>query len=242
MSKNFVLVHGAWHGGWCWSETKALLESQGHVVEAPDLPSHGNDPTDVNDVTLTDCIDRIVASVENFEGKVVLAGHSLGGVIISAVAEKMPDRIEELIYICAMVPKPGESANDCGRSNVASALRGNLVPAEDGKSVTLKPAFIPAAFYHDCTEEDQKDAISKLCPQSTAVFAESVALTDENFGSISKHYIECLEDQAVHIVSQREMATGANCELVTSLNTGHSPFMASPEALVLAMMSDIPEK
>ena len=241
MSKNFVLVHGAWHGGWCWSETKALLESQGHCVEAPDLPSHGNDSTDVNDVTLANCVDRVVASVENLEGKVVLVGHSLGGFIISAVAERMRARIEELVFVCAMVPKSGESANDCGRSNVASVLRGNLVPAEDGKSVTLKPAFIPMAFYHDCAEEDQREATSKLCPQSTAVFAEPVTLTDENFGAISKHYIECLEDQAVHIVSQREMAAGANCELVTSLNTGHSPFMASPEALVLALISDVPE-
>ena len=153
----------------------------------------------------------------------------------------MRARIEELVFVCAMVPKSGESANDCGRSNVASVLRGNLVPAEDGKSVTLKPAFIPMAFYHDCAEEDQREAMSKLCPQSTAVFSEPVTLTEENFDAISKHYIECLEDQAVHIVSQREMAAGANCELVTSLNTGHSPFMASPEALVLALISGVPE-
>ena len=76
MSKNFVLVHGAWHGGWCWNETKALLESQGHSVEAPDLPSHGDDSTDVNDVSLADCVNRVVASVENLEGKVVLVATS----------------------------------------------------------------------------------------------------------------------------------------------------------------------
>jgi len=241
MSKNFVLVHGAWHGGWCWNETKALLESQGQNVEAPDLPSHGDDQARVNDVTLADCVDRIVDCVESMDGKVVLVGHSLGGVVISAVAERMPAAIEELVFVCAMVPRSGESANDCGRSNVASALRGNMVAAEDGKSVTVKPAVIPQAFYHDCTEEDRADAISRLCPQSTSVFAEKVTLTNEKFGGISKHYIECIEDQAIHLVSQREMAAGANCELVTSLNTGHSPFLASPEALVLALLSDVPK-
>jgi len=142
--------------------------------------------------------------------------------------------------VCALVPKSGESANDCGKNNIASALRGNLVPAEDGKSVTVKPAVIAEAFYHDCPEDERNQAIARLCPQSTAVFAEKVTLTDVNFGAISKHYIECLEDQAVHLVTQRQMATGADCELVTSLNTGHSPFLASPEALVLALLSDIP--
>ena len=240
MSKNFVLVHGAWHGGWCWNETKALLESQGHVVAAPDLPSQGSDQSDVASVTMADCVDLVIACAEDMEGKVVLVGHSLGGVVISAVAEKIPAKIEALVFVCAMLPKSGESANDCGRNNIASALRGNLIPAEDGKSVTLKPAFIAQAFYHDCSAQDRDDAISKLSPQSTAVFGEKVTLTNQNFGDISKHYIECLEDQAVHLVSQREMAAGAKCELVTSLNTGHSPFLASPEALVLALLSDIP--
>ncbi|MCB1645652.1 MAG: alpha/beta fold hydrolase [Pseudomonadales bacterium] len=237
MVKNFVLVHGAWHGGWCWNEVVALLESQGHRVAAPDLPGHGDDSGGVDDATMENYVARICETIDSMEGKVILVGHSLGGMMISAVAEKIPQRIERLVYLCAFLPVDGESANILGARNLASGIRGNTALTEDRKAVVMNEALIQQVFYHDCSDEQVEYARTRLRPQALEPMGVKLSL-GENFSLVPKHYIECIEDQAIHIVQQREMAARGNCSLVTSFNCSHSPFFTSPEAVTIALLSD----
>ena len=103
----FVLVHGAWHGGWCWREIVPLLESAGHRVDALDLPGHGDNPAPVSEMTL-DANARLVADrVEVVGEPVVLVGHSMGGVSITQAAELVPERIATLVYVTAFLPGDG---------------------------------------------------------------------------------------------------------------------------------------
>lgn len=92
----FVLIHGGWHGAWCWDRVAPLLEQGGHEVVSFDLPGHGEDRTPSVEVTLEGYTDRVVEALDALSEPVVLVGHSLGGTAISQAAERRPEKIEKL--------------------------------------------------------------------------------------------------------------------------------------------------
>src|SRR3989442_1257803 len=109
MADTFVLVHGAWHGAWCWAGVINQLEHQGNRALAVDLPSHGADRFDRARVTLPIYVDGVVKFIENHDLRnVVLAGHSMGGLVISGVAQKIPKRIKRVVFVTAFVMLDGE--------------------------------------------------------------------------------------------------------------------------------------
>ncbi len=226
----YILVHGAWHGGWCWFKVREYLEERGNKVITPDLPGHGDDPGTTADASMDRYVERVLASVEACDEAPVLVGHSMAGAVISQVAEQAPESIAGLVFVAAFVPQDGESILDLSGANLASVLRGNLVFSEDGNTVTLPDDMIVPAFYHDCDESDIEFARERLRPQSAGVFSTPVHLSDGRYGSVAKQFIECIEDQAIHISLQRTMARRARC-LVNTLQTGHSPFFSAPAAL-----------
>jgi pimeloyl-ACP methyl ester carboxylesterase len=217
----FVLVHGAWHGGWCWDQVRTQLEERGHQVETPDLPL---------DESLGVYVAEIKSVLESDDDPVILVGHSMAGAVIAQVAEDIPDRIERLVFLSAFVPVDGESILDKARVNVASVLRDNLKSLDDGR-VVVDDRFVENAFYHDCDKDLTEAAVARLRPQNPAAFAVPVMLTADRFGAVDKQYIECIEDQAIHISLQRSMARDAGCTLVNSLQSSHSPFLSMPAAL-----------
>lgn len=226
----YVLVHGAWHGGWCWHKVRSFLEDHGDTVATPDLPGHGDDPGSTADATMDNYVARVVATLNQCKAPAVLVGHSMAGAIISRVAEEVPEKVDRLVFVAAMVPVDGESVMSLAETNQASALRGNLEFSDDGASVTVSEGIIADAFYHDCDEQDVTWARERLRPQNPAPLATPVNLTDERYGSVPKQFIECIEDQAIHIALQRRMARRAEC-LTNTLNTSHSPFLSAPAAL-----------
>src|SRR5213594_427487 len=96
--KHFVLIHGAWHGAWCWYEIVAGLEEAGQRATALDLPSGGIDGSPPDTVTLEAQADRVIAFLDSLSEPVVLVGHSAGGAVISMVAEARPQKVEKLVY------------------------------------------------------------------------------------------------------------------------------------------------
>jgi pimeloyl-ACP methyl ester carboxylesterase len=101
----YVLIHGAWHGGWCWRKVVPLLEAKGHRALAPDLPGHGNDGTPAASVTLKSYADRICEIARAEPEQVILVGHSMGGIAITQAAENCPKKIGALVYLCAFLPR-----------------------------------------------------------------------------------------------------------------------------------------
>src|SRR5580698_3561479 len=108
----FILVHGAWHGAWCWEQVEYHLGDLGAASVAVDLPGRPGDPHPVAELTLDSYVDHVVAAIEASPDPVVLVGHSLGGLVISQTAERVPEKISSLIYLCAMLLKDGESTMD----------------------------------------------------------------------------------------------------------------------------------
>jgi pimeloyl-ACP methyl ester carboxylesterase len=105
----FVLVHGAYHGAWCWEELVPELERLGHRALAIDLPGNGPDPTPADQVSLAAYVERVGSALNRFDDKAWLVGHSLGGLTITASGEAHAERLEGLIYVTALVTKNGES-------------------------------------------------------------------------------------------------------------------------------------
>lgn len=229
----FVLVHGAWHGGWCWHKLVSVLQAAGHRAFAPDLPGHGDDSTPPAEIDLAlyaericDVIDQALAGEQS--GQVVLVGHSMGGAVITQVAELRPDAIHMLAYLAAVIPDAGETFAD-----VPAEPR--LVAAVEPDPGRLTARFNPAAareiFYADCSEEDVAFAVSRLCAQPVGVLTTPLALTPERQGRVPRVYIQCLQDVALPLATQRALCEAKPCKRVFELDTSHSPFFSAPEAL-----------
>ena len=233
----YILIHGSWHGAWCWDKVIPRLEGKGHTVFAPDLPGHGQDKTPIPDITLQSYCDCIGAVLAEADEPVILVGHSMGGVAITQAAEFWPDKIQTLVYLAAFLPGNGQSLLDLGLQDRDSFLVPNLVIVEAEGYSTVKEEAIREAFYADCTDEDVTRAQSLLVPDPLAAVATPVQISEANYGPIPRTYIYCQQDKAVSFVLQKQMVAATPCQQVFTLHTGHSPFLADPEALVHCLMA-----
>jgi pimeloyl-ACP methyl ester carboxylesterase len=233
----YVLVHGAWHGAWCWEKLRSLLEAKGHRVVAIDLPAHGKDRTPAKDVTLQAYVDRVCNVLDAQRERVTLVGHSMGGVVITQTAEQRPDRIATLVYLCAFLPRAGEALLKLAESDPDGLVLPNLVIAKDGVTATLREGAPRKAFYGECSEADAAWATSRLVPDPVVGHTTPVRTTAGNWGRVPRVYIECLRDRAIPVALQRRMYTASPCGKVLSLDTDHSPFLSAPEALAAHLTS-----
>ncbi len=230
--KHFVLVHGAWHGAWCWEKVTSLLAARGHVAHVLDLPGLGDDPTPIAEITLDAYVNAVKDVILSVADPVILVGHSMGGLIITQTAEQVPERVSALGYLAAFSPRNGESLFDYAMADTESHVTRFHVVNEDEGYFTIPKDRLPACFYGMCSEADTRNAIKRLRPQPLAPLVQPVSLTDENYGQVRRAYIECTKDQALTWPMQKKMLHNARLDTLLTLETDHSPFYSCPEALV----------
>jgi pimeloyl-ACP methyl ester carboxylesterase len=224
---NFVLIHGAWHGAWCWERVAPLLRERGHRVATPDLPSHGADHTARWRVTLGGYAKRVCAAARELGGGAIAVGHSMGGMVITQAAAREPELFSGLIYLCAFAPLPGDSLMSLAARDPAARTRDAM---ERGLiASTIRAGSGAEVFYNTCSPEDARAAEARLVPQpSFAMFQRASAPR----GPLPKRaYIECTQDRAISLALQREMRARAGIERVATLETDHSPFYSAPARL-----------
>ena len=236
----FLLIHGAFHGAWCWRKTVGQLEKHGHQAQAIDLPGQGDDATPLSKVTLESMADCIVTALERPFGRGILVGHSFGGMAISAAAEKAPERVEALIYVCAFLPRQGESLLAIEGRDPKAAVPKSLVVADDGVSCTVMPDRAHDLFYHDCSPADVMEYAAQLRRQALAPVSAPIQLTAARFGRVPRAYVECTEDRALAVEMQRDMISKSPPVTVRSLPSGHSPFLSMPDRLAQALIELVP--
>lgn len=233
----YVLIHGAFHGGWAWDKITPLLEKEGHTVIAPDLPGHGNDKTPVADITLqlyTDTVSRILDAQTE---PVILVGHSLGGISISTAAEQRPDKVKTLVYLAALLQRNGESGTDVMGTDTTSIAPKYSKMSEDGSVVWMELEDYRNVSYNTCSDEAVAWAGPHLVPEPTKPMQTPVTVTEANFGRIPRIYIETLQDKGVTAWLQKQMYTALPCQQVISMDTDHSPFMSAPEELAKHLLA-----
>jgi pimeloyl-ACP methyl ester carboxylesterase len=228
----FLLIHGAWHSAWCWLRVLPLLEAKGHTAIAADLPGHGEDRTPAGTVTLDAYAARVCEIASAQKEPVILAGHSMGGMAITQAAENCPENIRALVYVCAFLPRNGDSLTTWSSVDPESKVNPttSMVGQPDG-TVLFRREYAQEAFYGHCSDEDVAFAESRLIPQPGQPLGTPVATTAERWGRIPRYYIECARDQAITLKLQRAMQKESPCRQVFSIDTDHSPFLSAPQEL-----------
>ena len=227
MSRTVVLVHGAWHGAWCWEQVLPLLDAASVPLIAVDLPSVA-----YAEATMHDDADYVRGALDSIAGEVVLMGHSYGGAVISEAG--VHPSVAHLVYLTAFALDVGESPQE--NSLTGGDDLNELVSAIDfgDRVFTIKPERATAAFFHDCTPEDARAATARLRPQSMASLADKVTVAAWREKPAS--YVVCTDDRALPVALQRSNAARVG----TSIDwpTSHSPFLSRPD-LVADLLIDL---
>jgi pimeloyl-ACP methyl ester carboxylesterase len=275
----FILVHGSWMGGWAYERIIPALVSRGHVAIARDLPGHGlnasiprafleaaedreafaKEPSPMAHLTLQDFVASVVDTIEPLRSRdirPILVGHSISGLVLSTIAEQMPEAIAQIVYLSAFMPSPGLSAADYSASSENAAglagalLRGN--PRETGAlrmdvrstDVAYREAC-KAAYFADLSPAQIEAFTHLLTPDSPLLpFVTPVDVSARRWGSVRRHYIKCAQDKAITLPLQErfirdaDRLTPGNLTRVHTLECSHSAFLSQPAALA-HLLSDI---
>ena len=273
----FVLIHGSWHGAWTWSEMTPLLAKAGYASVAIDLPGAGTrtrfpqsflkrpldkaafatETSPVADITQADrtraAIDAVDHAAGLGNGKVVLVGHSWGGLTISHVAEAVPEKLHSLVYLTAfLLPNGMTGGAILGDPSFEPAQLGPLFMADPAETGGLRidprsqdPDYVAQAkkaFYHDVSD-DYFAAIASLldCDEVASTAGVPMAISAGRYGKVARHYIRLADDNAIPAAAQDRMvelvdASGVGGTTTVHRMTGsHSPFFAQPEALLAVL-------
>jgi pimeloyl-ACP methyl ester carboxylesterase len=227
----FVLVHGGWQGGWSWRRVIHHLRADGHEVVAPTLTGLGES------AHLLGCVNGLDTHVNDVLGAieyedledVVLVGHSYGGVVTTAVAEVVAQKLSHLVYLDAWVPKDGQRMFDLMSQERAESYR--EAARVSGEGVGIPP--LPIGAFAIADEEDARWFASKLVLQPLKTFEGPVRLSSEAAGRLPRTYIACTVNPALAPVF-RPFAERARTEEgwgYKELPTGHAPMVTMPQEL-----------
>jgi pimeloyl-ACP methyl ester carboxylesterase len=234
MNKTYVLVHGAWQAAWAWDHVRSKLGAQGAEVIVVNLPSHGDDQTPVTAVTLNMYRDAVVSAIGDRKD-VILVGHSFGGTVISTVAEAIPQRIAKLVFVAAFMPLNGETslALSGAEANKTSLLGSNLVfdDAKNPTKVGVTEANLVDIYCADCSAADKALVFERRKAEALGPLATPVTLTQKNYGSVPRYYVETLKDKAVAHPFQEWMIGRNPVKKRFQLDSSHSPSLSQPDKL-----------
>lgn len=223
-----VLVHGAWHGAWCWQRVIPLLTSRQCAVRTVELPSVGAGPN------LTVGLDRDAAAVraviDEVGGPVLLCGHSYGGMVISHASYRHP-RVSKLVYLCAFVPESGESLASIGGGRLAPWIQ-----VLDGGLTLPDPKQAAQLFYADCDARTQAWAIGNIRSQCGAPFSDAVV--HPGWKDIQSTYVVCSADRAMPPDWQRDLFA-PRLNKVVEIESSHSPFLSQPSVVAEMLVSEL---
>lgn len=269
-----ILVHGAWHGAWCWQRLIPELLKQRLASFTLDLPAHGvharfpdgwgDDPgrlaaapSPAASVSLDDYTDAVLEVVDAActagSGPVMLVGHSMAGIVLTAVAGRAPEKIGMLAYLAAFMPLPDAPMIDYVRcaENAGEEVAGLFVappPRIGAMRVDFRTADVAgrerirSAFAHDVDAAAFAAMNHLLTPDVPAgPVATPTVATRERWGRVPRAYIRCSMDRAVmpalqdRFIREADAFTPGNRTRVLTLAASHSPFLSMPAELARAL-------
>jgi len=268
----FVLVHGGWHNRSSWDRVTPILKAEGFAALTLDLPGAGGnaiapislghrpfdpaafatEPSPVAGVTQEERTQAVVALVKEAAslsgGRVILVGHSAGGMTISAVAEQVPDLLLAVVYLAGfMVPNGMPLLAMLQHETMSSALSPGLFVGDltaigatrihAGSTDEAYRSLLKASFYGDVSESEFAHATAQLhCDESNSGALAPSEITPERFGRVPRHYIRTTQDCAIpltgqdHMIAMVDEAIGGKTT-THILESSHSPFLSRPAGL-----------
>jgi pimeloyl-ACP methyl ester carboxylesterase len=232
----YVLVHGAWHGGWCWKKVAPLLCAHGHEVFTPTLTGLGERAHLAHPLVGLETHVRDVVTVLTYEGlhDVILVGHSNGGTLITAVAERIPERLAHLVYLDAFVPEDGQATIDL----ISPPQRAEWeVRVRDEGYGWLIPSLRPAPWedflrdfwqVHDAA--DRRWMVERLRPTPFKVFTDPVRRGNPAAAALPRTYIQCLGNP-IPAFARFAAARSTPGWRYRELATAHESFVTAPHEL-----------
>jgi pimeloyl-ACP methyl ester carboxylesterase len=225
----FVLIHGAMLGGWIWERLEPLLNGPALAV---DLPGRGSRPADLARVTLRDAVDSVLSDVEELDSdRVVLVAHSLGGILVPALIERLGDRVVQTVYVGAVVPTPGEAYLDVLPTADRLFLRLILRIQRKGP---ITPAWAARrALCNDLDEATTRRVAERLTREIPRLYSDPV--TGGRAPDVPSLYIRLTRDQAVSAAMQDQSIERLAGVRVESLDAGHLPMLGQPERVAAVL-------
>jgi pimeloyl-ACP methyl ester carboxylesterase len=231
---NIWLVHGSYHGAWCWKFLMPELDKLGHRVYTLDLPI--GDPS-IGASGYADAVAEAIDAAESNRslkdrdaGPPVIVGHSMSGLVIPLVAARRP--VRRLVFLSAFLPRPGVSINQQRATEPIDAPQAPSTAewTDLGQDVwSVGPATATEIFFHDAPPKMAAWAASQLRPQAYRVMNEITPLTE--WPKVESAYILCRDDHAANPAWSRTAARERLGVEAIELDGGHSPFLTRPAEL-----------
>jgi pimeloyl-ACP methyl ester carboxylesterase len=230
----FVLVHGGYHGAWCWEKLSPELERLGHSTVAIDLPGSGERLREkASHASWRGALREVVEDGD------VLVGHSMGGFAISLAADEVPDKVARLVYLSAAVPVEGESMGAAVSDTNADFAASAGMPADEFIAMVELPEqgtcvqftnqlAATRVFYHDFSPEDQDWAWSKLTPLPIGPALEPFQLPDFWRAPIPRDFIVTTDDRTHSVEMDNVFMARLGLTTAFSIISSHSPFISRP--------------
>lgn len=233
--RSFVLVHGSWMGAWSWERVVPELEGLGHEVRVVELPAHGDDRGDPARASLDGYRDVVLAAMDDAGEPVVLVGHSMGGMVISAAAQARPQDVEALVYVAGYLPADGQSLLDLAFMDPGSIVGEHLIDNGDG-TTSLELDAIGEVFCGDCSAADVALLQDRHRPEPGAPLATPITLTEAAYGTVPRVYVRTAQDQAVSPTLQDQMLAATPVDAEATVETAHAPMLTDPAGLGQAIV------
>ncbi len=225
-SHGIVLVHGAWHGGWCWDAVVKGLAALGHVAVAPTLTGLAEREKELNaQTTLATHVADVVEAAAQFD-RVVLVGHSYAGLVITQAVDPLGKKLERLVYLDAFLPAVGQSGFDLMKKAYGDHWKEK---AAGGLSV---PPMLSAKAMGVLDEKQAKAVDARLTPHPLATFEAKVQFDEAAWKAVPRTYLRCAKYAGFGPTAERAKTLGLD---VVQLDAGHDAMLAAPGALVAAI-------
>jgi len=231
-TKTFVLVHGSWQGAWSWDGVRDHLRAHGHRVIAPALPGRGDIGEDRAWIGHDDNVAAVLATLDaDGAGPVVLVGHSLGGAVVSQVADRRPDRVAQLVYCAAFVLEDGESASDVMPEQMRTAIT-ELALSRADRAISMPWELWRANFIQNASEQVARDSFTRLVPEPYRPVFEPIRLRRRVHRELPTTFLTFTHDQTMPPGFWHPgMTSRLNGATVAEIDGDHEVLLTAPEQL-----------
>jgi pimeloyl-ACP methyl ester carboxylesterase len=237
--KEFVLVHGAAHGAWCWEAVAEQLRARGHRVIVPELPGHGRRAHESGRASVASYAAAVLDAMA-LEGvsRGILVGHSMGGIVIPKVTEAALGRIAHLVFLAGVVLPDGGSMFEVHLSPSTRDLMVAMARGRGNGTIPFPAAFAWSRWLNDLPlgHPVVQAALPRLTPQPLRPFMERLDLKGFYAMSVPRTYIRCLKDAAVRPDGAAEYARRLGVKPV-DLDVAHDAMLSAPDRVVKILES-----